>query len=278
MTVRVEETSHDGTAAPDSAGPSGSAGPGDTAESDDPSGPSPKTRPDQAPELGRPGSRDTTAERPLRRDAERNRQRILAAAARVFTERGLDATLDEVAREAGVGVGTVYRRFPDKETLISELFRERIDGLVDFAEQACAAPDPWRGLTSYLEHLAASLAGDHGLRQLMMFATYDRDQVCYARDRMRPVITRLVERAQASGDLRDDFAATDVKMIAFMLASSAEYAAAVTPEIWRRYLALLIDGLRPSRDTVSPLPLPAPTASELEALMQAHGQRLAPRH
>src|SRR5580692_7177997 len=88
---------------------------------------------------------DGAGERPLRRDAERNRQRILAAAAAVFTERGLDATLDEVARAAGVGVGTVYRRFPDKETLVSELFRDRIDALVTVAEEACAAADPWHG-------------------------------------------------------------------------------------------------------------------------------------
>ena len=165
----------------------------------------------------------------------------------VFTERGLDATLNDVARAAGVGVGTVYRRFPDKESLIDALFRERIDNLVTVAEDACTAADPWQAVVSYLEYGAAAMAGDTGLRQLMMFGTYDRDQVCYARDRMRPVITRLVQRAQASGDLRGDFEATDVKMIAFMLASLAEYAAAVTPDVWRRYLAMLIDGLRPSR-------------------------------
>ncbi|HEY0938243.1 MAG TPA: TetR/AcrR family transcriptional regulator [Trebonia sp.] len=217
-------------------------------------------------------------ERPLRRDAERNRQRILAAAAQVFTERGLDATLDEVAREAGVGIGTVYRRFPDKESLVTELFRDRIDSLVTVAEQACTHPDPWQGLVSYLEFAAAAMSGDIGLRQLMMFGTYDRDQVCYARDRMAPVITRLVERAQASGDLRGDFRSADVKMIAFMLASIAEYAATVSPEIWRRYLALVIDGLRPSRDGVSALPVSAPTTVELGALLHAHGQRPVPRH
>jgi AcrR family transcriptional regulator len=215
-------------------------------------------------------SRDQAGERPLRRDAERNRQRILAAAAQVFTERGLDATLDEVARAAGVGVGTVYRRFPDKEALVAALFRVRIDNLVTVAEEACAAADPWLAVVSYLEYAAAAMAGDTGLRQLMMFATYDRDQVCYARDRMRPVISRLVQRAQASGDLRGDFEATDVKMIAFMLASLAEYAGAVTPDVWRRYLAMLIDGLRPSRAAASPLPVPAPTARELGELM--HGQ------
>jgi AcrR family transcriptional regulator len=222
-------------------------------------------------------SQDGPGERPLRRDAERNRQRILAAAAEVFTERGLDATLDEIARAAGVGIGTVYRRFPDKATLISELFKDRIDALVTVAEEACAARDPWQGLVTYLEFVAGALADDLGLRQLMMFATYDRDQICYARDQMRPVISRLVERAQASGDLRRDFEATDVKMIAFMLASVAEYAASVTPEVWRRYLIMLVDGLRPSRDGVSALPVAAPTAVDLGDLMSAHGPRPAPR-
>jgi AcrR family transcriptional regulator len=222
-------------------------------------------------------SQDGTGDRPLRRDAERNRQRILAAAAEVFTERGLDATLDEVARAAGVGVGTVYRRFPDKDSLVSELFRDRIDALVTVAEEACEAADPWRGLVDFLEYIASAMAGDQGLRQLMMFGTYDRDQVCYARDRMRPVMTRLVERAQASGDLRPDFQATDVKMIAFMLASIAEYAAAVIPQVWRRYLAMLVDGLRPARDGVTELPVPAPTAGDLGDLLTAPGQRPAPR-
>jgi AcrR family transcriptional regulator len=222
-------------------------------------------------------SQDGTGDRPLRRDAERNRQRILAAAAEVFTERGLDATLDDVARAAGVGVGTVYRRFPDKDSLVSELFRDRIDALVTVAEEACEAADPWRGLVDFLEYIASAMAGDQGLRQLMMFGTYDRDQVCYARDRMRPVMTRLVERAQASGDLRADFQATDVKMIAFMLASIAEYAAAVIPQVWRRYLAMLVDGLRPARDGVTELPGPAPTAGDLGDLLTAPGQRPASR-
>jgi AcrR family transcriptional regulator len=222
-------------------------------------------------------SQDGTGERPLRRDAERNRQRILAAAADVFTERGLDATLDEVARAAGVGIGTVYRRFPDKESLVSELFRDRIDMLVTVAEQACAVADPWEGLITFLEFAASAMSGDHGLRQLMMYGTYDRQQVSYARDRMRPVITRLVERAQASGDLRTDFMAPDLKMIAFMLGSIAEYAAPVAPGIWRRYLAMIVDGLRPARDGVSELPVPAPSIADLADLMTAPGQSPGPR-
>jgi len=217
------------------------------------------------------------SERPLRRDAERNRQRILRAAAEVFTQRGLDATLDDVARQAGVGVGTVYRRFPDKESLVAELFADRIDAMVAVAEEALAAPDPWRALVAYLDYAVNTLASDVGLRQLMMFATYGRDQVAYAREQMRPVVSKLVQRAQEAGQLRQDFSATDVPMIAFMLASAAEYASPVQPDLWRRYLALVIDGLRPARDGVSELPVPPLTPDEVEQSMRAHSQRTAVR-
>jgi AcrR family transcriptional regulator len=220
---------------------------------------------------------DGAVDRPLRRDAERNRQRILAAAAQVLSERGLDATLDEVARAAGVGVGTVYRRFPDKEALVDELFRDRVDALVATAEQALAEPDPWQALLSYLESATELMAGNAALRQLLMFSTYGKQRVAYARSRMQPVVSKLVERAQASGDLRPDFAGPDIKMIVFMLTSVAEYAAASRPELWRRYLALLIDGLRPARDTTTDLLVAPPTADDLEIAMCANGQRLTPR-
>jgi AcrR family transcriptional regulator len=220
---------------------------------------------------------DCRGERPLRRDAERNRQRILHAAAEVFTQRGLDATLDDVARQAGVGVGTVYRRFPDKETLVGELFQDRIDAMVAVAEQACTAADPWQGLVSFIEYAAATMAGDLGLRQLMMFATYGKDRVAYAREQMRPVVGRLVERAQAQGTLRADFSATDVPLLAFVLASAAEYAGSVKPDIWRRYLGLIIDGMRASRDGVSALPVPALTPMEIERSMRAHSERAPAR-
>src|SRR6516162_8806015 len=134
-------------------------------------------------------------QRPLRKDAERNRLRILRAATEVFTEQGLRATLDDVADRAGVGVGTVYRRFPDKEALVEALFTERLDSLVGFAEQALADPDPWAGLVDLLERAAMVMAGDRGLRQMLMYATYGHDRVEQARTRMQPVITKVVERA-----------------------------------------------------------------------------------
>jgi len=122
----------------------------------------------------------------LRRDAELNRQRILSAAAQVFTDRGLEATLDDVARQAGVGVGTVYRRFADKSALADALFEQRIDALAAMAERAEADADPWRALVSFLHQAAETLAADRGLRQILMFAAAGHERCNYARERMRP--------------------------------------------------------------------------------------------
>jgi AcrR family transcriptional regulator len=216
---------------------------------------------------GSPAER--AAPRPLRRDAERNRQRILAAAAEVFTTRGLQATLDDVARQAGVGVGTVYRRFPDKEALVDALFESRLDTVVALAERALDDPDSWAGLVSFLEAAAAELTGDRGLREIFMFATYGRDRVDLARGRMLPVVTRLVGRAQQDGKLRADLRPTDIPLIEFMLGSAAEYAGSVRPGLWRRYLAIVLDGLRPSRDGTTPLPEDALSPVEMMASMRA---------
>jgi len=208
--------------------------------------------------------------RTLRKDAERNRQRILEAAAEVFTERGFEATLDDVARHAGVGVGTVYRRFPDKGSLADALFMERIDRLVGMAEHAQDQPDAWAALVSFLENAAGMLAGDRGLRQLLMFAAHGHDRVAYARDRMRPAIDALIKRAQADGQVRDDLAATDIPMLEFMLGAATEYARHVRPTIWRRYLALMLDALRPARTSTTPLPEPELTPAEVVEIMNSN--------
>jgi AcrR family transcriptional regulator len=211
--------------------------------------------------------------RPLRRDAQRNRQRILKAASVVFTERGLDVTLDEVARHAGVGVGTVYRRFGTKEDLVEALFVDRIEEIAALAEEAAMAPDPWSGLACFMEQAATKLAGDLGLRQLMMFATYGGDKIWYARQRNAPLVTRLVERAQAAGQLRSDLRPTDIPFLLFVLTEAAQLARDVSPEIWRRYLTLVMDGLRPEREGVSPLPVPAMRPDEFEMTMRQNAPR-----
>jgi AcrR family transcriptional regulator len=207
--------------------------------------------------------------RPLRRDAERNRQRILKAAAEVFTERGFAATLDDVARHAGVGVGTVYRRFPDKAALADALFDERINGLIALAEHAAGEPDAWAALVAFLERSAEMLAGDLGLRQLLMFAAHSHDRALYARNRMRPAITALVERAQAAGQVRPDIRATDIPVIELMISAVADYTKPVQPAIWRRYLALMLDALSPAG--ARPLPEPALTPDEMLEVIRTSG-------
>ena len=206
----------------------------------------------------------------LRADAERNRQRILAAAAELFTERGLEPSLDDVARHAGVGVGTVYRRFPDKASLADALFDERIDALVALAEQAQAEPDAWAALVSFLERSGEMLVSNRGLRQILMFAAEGHDRGICARDRMRPAIESLIERAQADGQVRADLRPTDVPMIEFMVAAAAEYAWQVRPTVWRRYLALILDALRPASASGHPLPEPELSPDEMAEVMHSN--------
>ncbi len=214
--------------------------------------------------------------RPLRRDAERNRQRILTAASEVFNERGLEVSLDEIARHAGVGVGTVYRRFRTKEELVEALFMDRLDSIAAIADQSFETPDPWSGLVSFMERMAEIMVDDLGLRQILMFATYGRDLVAVARRRNAPLVERLVTRAQAAGLLRADLRQTDIMFIVFMLTEAARFAQAASPDIWRRYLTLILDGMRPGREGVTPLPVAAMLPEEMEKSMRQASPRNRP--
>ena len=216
------------------------------------------------------GIKGASGVRPLRQDAERNRQRILAAAAEVFNERGLEVSLDEIARHAGVGVGTVYRRFRTKEELIEALFMDRLELIAAIADEALASPDPWSGLVSFMERMAETMAGNVGLRQMLMFATYGRDLVAVARQHNAPLIEQLVQRAQAAGQLRTDIRQTDIALLVLVLTETTPLAYAASPGIWRRYLTLILDGMRPAREGVTPLPVPALLPEEMEkSLRQA---------
>jgi AcrR family transcriptional regulator len=198
----------------------------------------------------------------------RNRQRILRAASEVFTEFGLEVSLDEVARHAGVGVGTVYRRFGTKEELVAALFEDRIDAIATLAERAIQEPDPWTGLVGFMEQAAEMLADDLGLRQLLMFATYGRDHVAYARQQNEPLVRRLLGRAQAAGQVRADLGPTDIPLIIFVLTEATVLARQASPDIWRRYLTLVLDGMRPAREGITPLPVPALLPGEMEKSMR----------
>lgn len=205
----------------------------------------------------------------LRRDAERNRARILEAAQRGFAERGLGITLDEIARLAGVGVGTVYRRFPNKELLIDALFEDRIGEVAALAEAALGDPDGWRALTGFLEGAIALLAGDRGLRELVLGSRYAQNRVEHARARFKPLVEQLVARAQEQGSLRADFRATDFPLMLFMLDAVIATTRELDPDTWRRALGIVLDGLAARRDDATPLPGSALDDDQIDAAMRA---------
>jgi AcrR family transcriptional regulator len=193
-----------------------------------------------------------TAPRPLRADAARNRVRILQAAQEVFAERGLDATLDDVAHHAGVGVGTVYRRFADRQALVDALFDERLQQHVERAEAALADEDAWRGLVTFLHDVCSDLAADRGLRQVMLCTGWGQDRVAAARERITPLGLALVGRAAASGALRPGIGTGDLPVLFLMMSTVADFAGEVAPDLWERYFAIVVDGLaaRPGQDAL----------------------------
>lgn len=203
----------------------------------------------------------------MRRDAERNRQRLLVAAGELFAARGLAVTLDDVAHHAGLGVGTVYRRFPTKEALVEALFEERLDDIVALAEQAVECPDSWQGLAMFLTATAELHAADRGMREVLFASGYGRDRVAKVRAHLTEPVATLVARAQADGYLRTDIKAQDVPILHVMIGAVAEYAFDVDPELWRRYLTVLLDGLRVDAGP-SVLPRPALDHENLDCAMR----------
>ena len=209
--------------------------------------------------------------KPLRQDAERNRRRIVSAARDAFADEGLDASMEEVARRAGVGIGTVYRRFPDKEALIDAVFDEALRDVVAIAREALGDPDAWRGLCTYLERAMELNAKNYGLHAVLGSREHGRERLDAARARMRPLVGKLVERAQEQGTLRPDFSPRDLPLLFAATGRVVELTREADAELWRRFLALLLDGLR--TEGATPLPHPPLRASQLALLGLHRGRR-----
>ncbi|OBB48192.1 TetR/AcrR family transcriptional regulator [Mycobacterium sp. 852002-51961_SCH5331710] len=182
--------------------------------------------------------------RGLRKDAERNRQRVLAAARDLFAQRGLEATLNDVAKHANLGVGTVYRRFPCKEQLVEAVFEDAIDEVVCLAERALQQEDSWSGFVWFVEQLCELTATDRGLREMVFSTAYDHSGVERVRLRLTPPISRLVERAREDGYIRPDIESTDMPIVSLLAGTVSEWAGPVKPDLWRRYIAIMLDGIR----------------------------------
>jgi AcrR family transcriptional regulator len=201
--------------------------------------------------------------RPLRRDAQQNRLRILDAARRVFAARGLDAGFDEIARAAGVGAATVYRRFPDRADLVDALFEQRIDQVVDRLEAADADPDPWAGLAGFLRWAMEAQAHDRGLAQVLAEAGHGHEGLDRGRQRIEPMASALIGRARAAGRLRADVTPLDVMVPVTLL---SRVGAPEDADVRDRLLTLLLDGLVTRRTEPSPLPGSPTTQAHLAAL------------
>jgi AcrR family transcriptional regulator len=217
-----------------------------------------------------------TPEQPLRKDAERNRQRVVSAARELFAARGLDVTFEDIARAADVGVGTVYRRYPDKEKLIDALFEERLEVLRQAAHAALAVADPWTALVGFIETTLEMLAEDRGLKELLHGTGRGQANLERARQEILPITARLLERAQASGAIRTDVTVPDLQLAQYALSELATATHDVDPEVWRRILVILLDGLRPDRRRPSPMPTPSLDQHGLTTVM-GQLQRRHPR-
>jgi AcrR family transcriptional regulator len=210
------------------------------------------------------------ASRPLRKDAARNRALLIQAACEVFAERGLEASLDDVAHHAGVGVGTAYRHFANKYELAQAIFAEAIDQIVELAERSAAADDPWAGIVAFLEGTAEAQTADRGLREVIM-GVHDPDHMEVVGDRLTDPLRTMVERAKAVGVVRPDIEATDLGIVLLMLCTVADVTADASPDLWRRYLPMMLDGLQAGSD----LPVPPVADDVLRKAMSTHKQRLA---
>ncbi|WP_329281000.1 TetR/AcrR family transcriptional regulator [Streptomyces sp. NBC_01451] len=198
---------------------------------------------------------DEPAAQPLRSDAERNRERIIAAARRVFARDGLHASMASVAREAGVGIATIFRRFPTKEELVAAVFADRMDAYADAVAVALDDPDPWHGFVGYIETACAMQAADYGFADVLTTTFPTAKAMEERRNEAYEGMVRLIGRAKATGRLREDFDPSDLVLIHMANAGVVNATGDAAPDAWRRVVALMIQSLEaPARGTLPPSP------------------------
>jgi AcrR family transcriptional regulator len=205
----------------------------------------------------------------LRQDAQRNKERILEAAREAFKEHGLDAPLDDIARRAGVGIATLYRRFPTRDALIEEVFVDGIRSFEQLAEDALQIEDPWTAFSTFIEQMCERQAENWGLKDLMCMCFPDSKVMEGKRKRARATVLRLLARAQAEGAVRADVTPEDIEFVFWSNGRIVEATRDVAPNAWRRNLALMLDAFR--AENAHPLPERALTNSELRRSMSNFG-------
>jgi AcrR family transcriptional regulator len=206
--------------------------------------------------------------RPLRADAERNRQRILDAAKAVFADRGLEAPLEDIADRAGVGIATLYRRFPTRDDLVMAAFGDKFAEFAEAAEQALRAPTAWTGFCELIERVCAMQAADRGFTDVLILAP-SCVHVQANRSRGFLAFSKLVRRAQEEGTLREDFVNEDFVLLLIANASVVQATKEAAPHAWRRFVTLMLQSYR-AQEHNGPLPA-APTPIQTERIMRHIG-------
>jgi AcrR family transcriptional regulator len=185
-----------------------------------------------------------TGERPLRADARRNRARVMEVARAAFAECGSDLPMEELARRAGVGVGTVYRHFPNKEMLLDALLAEQLETLIETTRAALAGDDAWEAFRGLVRNGAAMQADDMAFCEVVMARKQESGdaRVAQLRDELDAAMGELIGRAQASGAMRKDFRTDDVGVLFASIAGAIRSSAG--PDAWKRQVEFALDGLR----------------------------------
>jgi AcrR family transcriptional regulator len=196
----------------------------------------------------------------------------VASARELFARSGVDVSVEEITHHAGLGMGTLYRHFATKEELIDAVLEDSFAELVELAERAAGQDDAWAGFTTFLEQMLARHAVNRGLKDVLATGERGRARAEAMRARIRPLLRRLIERAQEQGDLRPDFRPEDLPLVFWTADRVIEMTGTVAPDHWRRYLGLLLDGLR--APAASTLPAPALTRAQLDrAARRPEGER-----
>ena len=201
------------------------------------------------------------AQRPRRRDAQERHDRLIVAARREFASRGVDASLERIARDADVAIGTLYRHFPTRLHLLLAALEPRLQEFTDGSKKALEIEDPWEGFVSYLENLFRVQAGDRGFNDFLSRRFPGSADTERIHDQMCQHIEDVLTRAQDAGQARPDITLADIVNLIWSNGRMLDATSITAPNAWRRYLHLMLDAYRAQR--AHPLPEPPMTDQQL---------------
>ena len=200
----------------------------------------------------------------VRKDVVRNRARILAAADQLVADRGLDISFNELARRAGVGVGTVYRHFADRQAVIDAMLESRLDQVAQILREADTIADSGEAFKAAIRGVIGLLSRDRGVLACVTPDEKTDEQQALVRNQLKPLLDRIVDRAHRDGWLRADVETTDIPVIFMFIDTLGSHTEQTSPDLWQRYLDLMLDGMCTPRP--SPLTGAAPTVETLEEM------------